>query len=448
MNRKEFIQNLSMGLLVMPLIGCEEKPIETNKSVMVIGAGIAGLATAAKLQSLGVKVSVFEARNRIGGRIWTDRSLGLPMDMGASWIHGSNNRHPITDLVKQAGLRLFKTDDEKLTVFDESGKTIEQSKLDEYYKQFTSLLKKVKNNADDNKSVFEVINLIETNAFKDLLMLWYLSAYFEFDLGGAIEEISSKYFDDDEVFNGDEMVFPDGYDGLINHLANNLTINLNEPVLQIDYKENLVKINTTKNSYTADCVVVTVPLGVLKSNSIQFSPNLPSAKINAINRVKFGTITKIVLQFKDTFWDNSKQYFGCTDLEKGRYPYFMNCNLFAPNSNILMAFCMGSYAVKVDGFTENQIQNEVIGTLKKMFGNSIPNPTKILISRWSKDPFSFGAYSFAGVGANTNEFDELAKSIENKVFFAGEHTNRNYRGTVHGAYLSSERVVKELRKVL
>jgi monoamine oxidase len=100
----------------------------------------------------------------------------------------------------------------------------------------------------------------------------------------------------------------------------------------------------------------------------------------------------------------------------------------------------------MEALTDAQIQTEIMTTLRKIYGNGIPNPTKLIVSRWQKDPFSFGAYSFQPVNSTPEDFTELAQPVNGKLFFAGEHTNVQYRGTVYGAFLSGERVADEVSK--
>ena len=109
-----------------------------------------------------------------------------------------------------------------------------------------------------------------------------------------------------------------------------------------------------------------------------------------------------------------------------------------------MTFAFGNYGNEIEKYADDEIRYDVLTTLRKIYGKHVQEPTQVIISRWGKDPFSGGSYSFAAVGTTPKDFEELAKPIENKVFFAGEHTHWSYKGTVHGAYLSGERVAKEI----
>ena len=181
-----------------------------------------------------------------------------------------------------------------------------------------------------------------------------------------------------------------------------------------------------------------MPLGVLKNNAITFSPVLPADKADAIAKTSMGNVNKFLLLWKTAFWDTNLQYIGYTPETKGKFNYFMNMKKFTP-ANGLMTFAFGNYADLTERMSDSEISAEVMLHLKSIYGNSIPNPSDVFRTKWGQNVHSFGAYSYATNGTTTADFDTLAKAVNNRVFFAGEHTNRAYRGTVHGAYLSGLR---------
>jgi monoamine oxidase len=110
-----------------------------------------------------------------------------------------------------------------------------------------------------------------------------------------------------------------------------------------------------------------------------------------------------------------------------------------------MTFAFGDYATVTESMTDSQIINEIMLHLKSIYGNSIPNPSNFLRTKWGQNINSYGAYSYATNNSTSADFDTLADVVDNKVFFAGEHTERDYRGTVHGAYLSG---IREADKII
>lgn len=453
MQRRKFLktaQQLSLAL-VFPsvLTACKKKEANlapNGKTVIVIGAGISGLAAAQKLKQKGFTVLVLEAQDKIGGRTCTDNSLGFAFDKGASWIHGIK-KNPITSLAKDAGIESVVTDDDNVVVYDKNGKAYTDEILDEAEAEFQKAIKAVRNAGNTTESFKTVFNRLYPNKLNDDLWKYMLSVYLEFDTCGDITALSSSYFDDDEKFNGVDCIAINGYDRLAQHLSKDLDIQLNTTVSAIDYSTNTIKVTSNSKTLDADYVLVTVPLGVLQNNIISFSPQLPTSKLQAIDRIKMGTVNKFILVWSSVFWNDKLQYIGFTPSTKGKFNYFLNVHKYSAN-NALMAFAFGDYAVATESMTDSQITSEIMDQLKAIYGANIPQPTNLLRTQWFQNPYTFGAYSFAPVGASTDEFDRLADNINNKLFFAGEHTEREYRGTVHGAYLSGIREADKIFDLL
>jgi monoamine oxidase len=157
-----------------------------------------------------------------------------------------------------------------------------------------------------------------------------------------------------------------------------------------------------------------------------------------------GNVNKFLLVWDTAFWDTDLQYIGYTPETKGKFNYFLNVKKFT-SANALMTFALGDYATTTESMSDADIINEIMLHLKVMYGNSIPNPTNMLRTKWGQNINSFGAYAYATNGSTSADFDTLAQSVNNQLFFAGEHTNRAYRGTVHGAYLSG---IREADKII
>ncbi len=449
MNRRDFTKNAGLGilgLLLSPALqSCKKNYPPNPNPVLILGAGIAGLSAAYKLKAMNfTNIIVLEARNRIGGRVWTDRSLGMPADMGASWIHGPSRKNPIRKIADEVGASTYRTDDDSVQVYYQDGTEVSDTTLENYEARYDDLLEDSKERATETKSLRQAMEEVQANFLNDALLQYMATAYTEFDAGASLERLSSLGWDADEVFPGDDVLFPNGYDAIANHLAEGIDVRLNQIVTNIDYSATDTIVNTQNGGvFTAKHVICTLPLGVLKANSVQFNPALPSSKLGAINRLQMGSVNKILLVFPNTFWEVDTQYFGYCSAIKGQYPYFLNVKKFM-NLNALMTFGFGDYGLALEGQTDAQIQTDIMAILRIMFGNNIPNPTNILVSRWTADPFAGGSYSFAALGSTRADFTEFETPVENKLFFAGEHTDGEYRGTVHGAFLSGEREAEKI----
>jgi len=447
-SRRQLVQFVGLfGLASLFSLSASAK--RSTAKVIVIGAGIAGLAAAQLLKSQGIDALVLEGRDRIGGRIWTDRSLGVPMDMGASWIHGPQG-NPITALATQAKAKTFVTNDDSLEYFNQQGQEVTTAQFAKDEAAYYALLKEIESLVErlpTDITVQEAIQRINPQHLRNLAMQYRLTVYMEFDTGGTIERLSAQYWNSDELFSGDDVLFPNGYDAITNLLAQGLNIKTKHIVNGIEYGDRQVIVKTNQGQFKGDRVIITLPLGVLQSGQVKFNPSLPQELTSTIQKVEMGMINKAVLVFPKAFWNPKTQYFGLETEVKGKYPYFLNALTFSP-APALMTFGFGSYGLAMERQTDRQITADIMQNLRLMFGKDMPNPTKVLVSRWTADPLARGAYCYTSVGVTNEDYERLGQSVLNKLFFAGEHTSAKYRGTVHGAYLSGQRSAQQLLATL
>lgn len=454
MQRRKF---LKQGLSSVPLVwfapsiltSCSnEGSNETgpaSKRIVVVGSGISGLAAASKLKEKGYTVTVLESQDKVGGRMRTNRSLGVAFDEGASWIHGIDG-NPITTLAQQAGMETFFTDDNSIDYFDFNGAPISDSTFSTTEKEFYAILDTLKNRGSINQSFETVFSTLYPDKFNNRLWKFFLSTYVTFDRGD-LNNLSSLLYNEGEEFGGIEKIATNGYDTIPNFLAKGLNIQFNQRVSKIDYSGSKVSIEHNGKLTQADYVIVTVPLGVLKANAIQFVPALDVTKQTAIEKVGMNCVNKFLLTWDRAFWDDV-QYITYTPEERDKFNYFVNVKKFHPNVNALMTFAYANAGRLTEAQTDAQVIESIMVQLKNIYGNSIPNPTKMLRTKWQSNVNSFGAYSYTAVGTEMRHFDDLAKEINGKVFFAGEHTNSDYFSTAHGAYLSGIREADKLIKLI
>ncbi|MCJ1397018.1 hypothetical protein MMC11_000210 [Xylographa trunciseda] len=204
-------------------------------------------------------------------------------------------------------------------------------------------------------------------------------------------------------------------------------------------------------------VVLTTPLGVLKDRSITFKPDLPSWKLDSIDRLGFGTLNKVILVYDKPFWDVDQDMIGLLrdasvensldqkdyTRNRGRFYLFWNC-IKTSGRPVLIGLMAGDAAHQAEGLSDNQIVSEVTQQLATMFKQmTIPKPTETIVTRWGKDRFARGTYSYVGVKAQSGDYDSMAKPIGN-LHFAGEATCGTHPATVHGAYISGLRAASEV----
>lgn len=449
MERRKFIKDTLTGLPVLLLApsilasSCKKNDGNNkNKTIIVIGAGISGLAAAKQLKAEGFNVIVLEAQDKVGGRLRTDRSLGVAFDEGASWIHGIN-ANPITMLAAQAGMDTFETVDEIRVSYDIGGVLRSAATYDNTETELYSILNTMMNSGNANQSFETVFNNLYPSKANNRLWQFFLSTYVTFDTGD-LNQLSSLLYNEGEEFSGVEKIATNGYDTIPNYLANGLNVQLNQRVTKIDYTDAKIKITHNGNISEADYVIVTVPLGVLKANKIQFTPALPNDKQLAIDKIGMNCVNKFLLTWNTAFWDDV-QYISYTPVSKDKFNYFVNVKKFNPSVNALMTFAYADYARQTETMTDTQIIGEVMSHLKDIYGTSIPNPTNLVRTKWQTNENAFGAYSYTAVSTEMKHFEDLAATINNKLFFAGEHTEVDYFSTAHGAYLSG---LREANKII
>lgn len=421
----------------------------TNADVLVLGAGIAGLAAARTLTEKGRNVIILEARNRIGGRMWTDSSLGPPLDLGASWIHGVNE-NPITKLAKEFGIKTLPTDDENAIEFSADGRELPDDEFERMEALFEDVYEEVaemQNSTEEDISLqvaFDQVIAERGLSAADLRRLnYYIHLVTALEYGADPKDLSLWWWDQDEEFGGGEVIFPGGYNQITDGLANGLDIRLRTVVNTVRYGVDGVEVETSAGVFVADKAVVTLPLGVLKQASVKFEPPLPESKQAAIDRLAMGVLNKVYLKFPEAFWGEDVETISYVGEELGEWCDWLS---FMPLTGepVLMAFHGGDKGFAIEELSDGEIVSGAMQTLRVMFGNNIPEPEGVLITRWGKDPFSFGAYSHIPPNASGDDYDALAEPVDEVLFFAGEATSQEYPSTVHGAYLSGVRAAEEM----
>lgn len=408
--------------------------------VIVVGAGIAGLAAARTLADDGWEVLVVEASSRVGGRVRTDRETAVAFDLGASWIHGTDG-NPITELADEAGVSVVELDEDDVTAYDEGGARWSDDDLEAADEAFDELIDELSDHGEAGVSFRQVLDRQFPDYLDSRLRAFFVSSYLAFDLGD-LDHLSSTLYDEGDEFDGPEVIVTNGYDRITDLLADDLDIVLDTPVVQILDDGETVAVQTTDDEYLADAVVVTVPLGVLKAETIAFDPPLPAAMRDAIGRVGFGCADKFLMIWDEPFWDDTDVII-YTPERLDLFAYFVNVDSLVPGSAALMTFAYADEALASEELDDDELIDLAMVHLRDIYGADIARPHTIRRSTWGIDPFTFGSYSFPSVSTEMKHFDRLA-APHGRVFFAGEHTSRDYFATVHGAYLSGVRAAEEI----
>jgi polyamine oxidase len=241
-----------------------------------------------------------------------------------------------------------------------------------------------------------------------------------------------------------------GFIQLVDDAAEGLDVRLNTPVQRIQWSEQgATAVLKSDETITADRIVITVPLGLLRAGMPTLDPLPPLAQQQAIGRLGYGAgvLGKIYLRFPRRFWPEQPKWFGRLPdgpEKRGTFNTFVS-HLGETGLPILLSFSNGATAARLDrSATDAEVAEVAMTSLRKMFGNDIPEPEAVVVPRWLSDPWSQGGYSYPGVGSAPEDRDIHAQPLGKRVFFAGEATEPVEYGTVHAALWSAEQSAEAL----
>jgi monoamine oxidase len=271
-----------------------------------------------------------------------------------------------------------------------------------------------------------------------------VSSSIEAEYAGAATALSAHWFDSVDDFPGPDALLPDGYDAVPGLLAAGLSVTTGAVVTEVGWGDGGVDVVTSVGRFRGSHAVVTVPLGVLQSGSIGFRPELPAAMGSAIAALGSGVLNKVILRFDEVFWDDDVDWIEHIP-SLGQPQWTQWVNLARPTGQpVLLAFAAGDLGRQVDGRADGQVVASAMAALRSMFGTATSDPVAWQITRWGADPFAVGSYSFNALGSDPAMRDELAAPVDGRLFLAGEACEREYFGTVHGAYLSGVRAAEQV----
>lgn len=431
-----------------------------GRHVVVIGAGFAGAAAARDLTLRGARVTLLEARDRLGGRTYTNAD---GYEIGAQWIHvpGCNPLRVLAECYELEEGPAF-ADGESVDVEPEGADT---GVCEDYIADALCIGYEASDiGAEEAYHIaIEGADMDEATAMACESLAWtqysmssgpWRDSSTELSEGGHAVPLNARPFSLDDQ---EDTTLARGYSALHNRMLHDgndalLNVTLNAPVRKVTHSATGVSVELVgSTTIAADAVVVTVPLGVLKAGDIEFSPPLSQAKRQAITNMGFGTFAKVWLEFASGSWpalesQEWSEVSAIIDLgangTDARLPYIINLTPFVTGQKpTVMAFFGEPLSIELEGWTDAQVKDIFMASLRAAFpppATSLPAPIRVMRTSWRTDPFARGSYSFFSTNSSSDTPQELARSESATLHFAGEHTATYYTQTVHGALLSGK----------
>lgn len=438
LNRRRMLQGVGAAAL---LGGLRDACGATASApeVIVIGAGGAGLTAAKELMQSGIPVLVLEARDRIGGRAFTDTSLGIPWDRGCSWLH-SANVNPWMSYARENGFDLA-VDQLVPQVYD-GARRLDGAEKGGLFALSGRLRREL---ADAGRRGLDVP---AADAFTGATRSdsWYPMAedeltHWEGTEPGNYSALDSHQFVDD----GDNYFIPSGFGTLLGHYAKDVPVRLGSAVSSIRWNTRGVTVETRNGSLTGRIAIVALPSPVIASGAVSFAPSLPADVLRAHHDLPLGLMNKVALKFRRNVFPVVRMERVARKRSDNRGMHYL---LRLWDSHLCIGMSAGRLAFELEAAGAAAAIDHALAELTTMFGSEVRRHfDRGVATAWASDPYARGSYSHCLPG-RYGARAVLTRPVGERIVFAGEHTEQSAYGTLHGAHLSGIRAAAQARRLL
>lgn len=393
--------------------------------LVIVGAGAAGLAAARTAIDRGLDTVLLEASHRIGGRAYTEEiQPGVPFDLGCHWLH-SASRNPFVGIAERLGVRYLPRDrfDPQVQVSDRFAGDEDKAALLRYWQDCEQAVAATREQRDD----IAVADAVDRDSEWVALWDYWISLMTSSDGDRVSAQDYAGYAD-----TGENWPVTDGYGNLVARFGAKVPVALNTAVEGVALARDRVVVRTVRGAIDARTVLVTVSTGILASGRIAFDPPLPDWKQEAIAAIPLGNHNRIALVFDgDPFGDDAPEH--VIDLD-GDVPMLLHIKPYG--HPFAVGATGGRFASWLERAGVEAAVENVAERLRRVFGGDVTRRLRgRIVTAWGTDPWTLGAYSTCLPG-EAHQRAALAAPVDERLWFAGEATSREYFATCHGAYLT------------
>lgn len=410
--------------------------------LIVVGAGVAGLAAADAARAAGAEVVVLEARDRVGGRTWTAPLGDGWIDLGAAWVHDPS-ANPVAEALAAAGVPtrndgIFHS---RMAVWDGGWAGAPEA---------TAVTAAVEADWDPSQALEALdgddgfVEGVEwyladrklegrTRDLVEFALLWIAGAGI---VGGPPKRISLAGTAAYEEAGGGNLVVEGGYRRLVELLSQGLDLRLGAAATRIEHGGLGVTVRTESEAFEGDAAVVAVPLGVLKEGGLDFDPPLGDVQRASIERLEMGTLEKVAFRFEQRFWGDSFWQIVHAGADRA-FPVWFDFTRHA-GAPTLVTLVNPATSPPLAALAVEERAEAALDVLRKMFG-AVPDPEQMLTTDWTGDRWARGSYSYIPLGASAADMSRLGQPVSDRLTLAGEATIPAHYGTVQAAFVSGLR---------